>query len=210
MKANGKRFGWQYVYNHNPDSAHFKYVGAKSGTTPILSEAGKEYAGGNSLEGHIGEGSREGSHGEDAKKKQEELSPKVKKMAEMFGKSSSSAGMRIGGGRGASGAAPPSQFQQARKEKKLEQQTKNRNDARRQVTERSQEMIKEVMAAVAQQNGVNSQAIQAAQQALAQVAGASRGGGQPQLISTGGGGSNTGSIASILQSNLNPLRGLLR
>ena len=210
LKANGKRFGWQYVYNHNPDSAHFKYVGAKAGTTPILSEAGKEYAGGNSLEGHIGEGSREGSHGDDAKKKQEELSPKVKKMAEMFGKSSSSAGMRIGGGRGASGAAPPSQFQQARKEKKLEQQTKNRNDARRQVTERSQEMIKEVMAAVAQQNGVNSQAIQAAQQALAQVAGASRGGGQPQLISTGGGGSNTGSIASILQSNLNPLRGLLR
>ena len=210
LKANGKRFGWQYVYNHNPDSAHFKYVGAKSGTTPILSEAGKEYAGGNSLEGHIGEGSREGSHGDDAKKKQEELSPKVKKMAEMFGKSSSSAGMRIGGGRGASGSAPPSQFQQARKEKKLQQQTKNRNDARRQVTERSQEMIKEVMAAVAQQNGVNSQAIQAAQQALAQVAGASRGGGQPQLISTGGGGSNTGSIASILQSNLNPLRGLLR
>ena len=210
LKANGKRFGWQYVYNHNPDSAHFKYVGAKSGTTPILSEAGKEYAGGNSLEGHIGEGSREGSHGEDAKKKQEELSPKVKKMAEMFGKSSSSAGMRIGGGRGASGAAPPSQFQQARKEKKLEQQTKNRNDARRQVTERSQEMIKEVMAAVAQQNGVNSQAIQAAQQALAQVAGASRGGGQPQLISTGGGGSNLGSIASTLQSTLNPLRGLLR
>ena len=210
LKANGKRFGWQYVYNHNPDSAHFKYVGAKSGTTPILSEAGKEYAGGNSLEGHIGEGSREGSHGEDAKKKQEELSPKVKKMAEMFGKSSSSAGMRIGGGRGASGSAPPSQFQQARKEKKLEQQTKNRNDARRQVTERSQEMIKEVMAAVAQQNGVNSQAIQAAQQALAQVAGASRGGGQPQLISTGGGGSNIGSIASTLQSTLNPLRGLLR
>ena len=210
LKANGKRFGWQYVYNHNPDSAHFKYVGAKAGTTPILSEAGKEYAGGNSLHGHIGEGSREGSHGEDAKKKQEELSPKVKKMAEMFGKSSSSAGMRIGGGRGASGAAPPSQFQQARKEKRLEQQTKERNNARRQVAERSQEMIKEVMAAVAQQNGVNSQAIQAAQQALSQVASAASGGGQPQLISQGGGGSNSGSIASILQSTLNPLRGLLR
>ena len=210
LKANGKRYGWQYVYNHNPDSAHFKYVGAKAGTTPILSEAGKEYAGGNSLEGHIGEGSREGSHGEDAKKKQEELSPKVKKMAEMFGKSSSSAGMRIGGGRGASGAAPPSQFQQARKEKRLQQQTKERNDARRQVTERSQEMIKEVMAAVAQQNGVNSQAIQAAQQALSQVASAASGGGQPQLISQGGGGSNIGSIASTLQSTLNPLRGLLR
>ncbi len=70
-------------------------------------------------------------------------------------------------------------------------------------------MIKEVMAAVAQQNGVNSQAIQAAQQALAQVASASRGGGQPQLISQGGGGSNIGSIASTLQSTLNPLRGIL-
>ena len=64
LKANGKRYGWQYVYNHNPDSAHFKYVGAKAGSTPILSEPGKDYAGGNSLEGHIGEGSREGSHGE--------------------------------------------------------------------------------------------------------------------------------------------------
>ena len=76
-----------------------------------------------------------------------------------------------------------------RKEKKLEQQTKNRNDARRQVTERSQEMIKEVMAAVAQQNGVNSQAIQAAQQAISSIAGASSGGGTPQMISTSGGGS---------------------
>ena len=70
-------------------------------------------------------------------------------------------------------------------------------------------MIKEVMAAVAQQNGVNSQAIQAAHQALSQVASASRGGGQPQLVSSGGG-SNIGSIASTLQSTLNPLRGLLR
>ena len=127
----------------------------------------------------------------------------------MFGKSSSSKGMRIGGGRGASGSAPASQFQQARKEKKLEQQTKNRNDARRQVTERSQEMIKEVMAAVAQQNGVNSQAIQAAQQAISSIAGASSGGGTPQMISTSGGGS-VSTIANALQSTLNPLRGLLR
>ena len=29
--------------------------------TPILSEPGKEYAGGNSLHGHIGEGAREGA-----------------------------------------------------------------------------------------------------------------------------------------------------
>jgi len=151
-----------------------------------------------------------GSGDMSSKKKKKELSPEVKRMADMFGKSSSSAGMRIGGGRGKSGSAPASQFQEKRQKKRLENQTKERNNARRQVSERSQEMIKEVMAAVAQQNGVNSQAIQAAQQALSQVASASSGGGQPQLISTGGGGSNLGSIASTLQSTLNPLRGLLR
>ena len=72
-------------------------------------------------------------------------------------------------------------------------------------------MIKEVMAAVAQQNGVNSQAIQAAQQAIASIASQSAGGGTPQMISqSGGGGGSVSSIASALQSTLNPLRGLLR
>ena len=84
---------------------------------------------------------------------------------------------------------------------------RDRNDARRQVTERSQEMIKEVMAAVAQQNGVNSQAIQAAHQALAAVAG-QQGGAQPQLIPSSSGG--VGSIASTLQSGWSNLRGLIR
>ena len=64
------------------------------------------------------------------------------------------------------------------------------------------------MAAVAQQNGVNSQAIQAANTALAAVAGQQGGGSQPQLIPSSSGGA--GSIASTLQSTLNPLRGLLR
>ena len=88
--------------------------------------------------------------------------------------------------------------------------TKERNNARRQVAERSQEMIKEVMAAVAQQNGVNSQAIQAAQQAISSMASQSAGGGTPQMISSGGGGGGGSSIASTLNSTLNPLRGLLR
>ena len=210
LKANGKRFGWQYVYNHNPDSAHFKYVGAKAGTTPILSEPGKDYAGGNSLHGHIGEGAREGGRSDGGKGITDaDLTSKKNgkgNLFDLFGNQERGAGKNKspfpGGDRSA-------QFQQARQQTRLEQQTKERNNARRQVAERSQEMIKEVMAAVAQQNGVNSQAIQAAQQALAQVASASRGGGQPQLISSGGG-SNIGSIASTLQSTLNPLRGLLR
>ena len=206
LKANGKRFGWQYVYNHNPDSAHFKYVGAKAGSTPILSEPGKDYAGGNSLEGHIGEGSREGSREDDTKNKKSDkvARKKGKSMLDMFGKASSSKGMTIGGQRG---GVPASQFQEKREKQKLANQTKERNQARQQVTEKSQEMIKEVMAAVAQQNGVNSQAIQAAQQALASVAGQT-GAGNPTMIPSSS--SGIGSIASTLQSTLNPLRGLLR
>ena len=124
----------------------------------------------------------------------------------MFGKASSSKGMTIGGQRG---GTPASQFQEKRQKQRLANQTKERNQARQQVTEKSQEMIKEVMAAVAQQNGVNSQAIQAAQQAISSIAGASSGGGTPQMISTSGGGS-VSTIANALQSTLNPLRGLLR
>ena len=208
LKANGKRFGWQYVYNHNPDSAHFKYVGAKAGSTPILSEPGKDYASGNSLEGHIGEGDREGSRGDKNKDNKQDKVAKKKgqSMLDMFGKASSSKGMTIGGQRG---GTPASQFQEKRQKQRLANQTKERNQARQQVTEKSQEMIKEVMAAVAQQNGVNSQAIQAAQQAISSIAGASSGGGTPQMISTSGGGS-VSTIANALQSTLNPLRGLLR
>ena len=209
LKANGRRFGWQYVYNHNPDSAHFKYVGAKSGTTPILSEAGKNYAGGNSLQGHIGEGAREGSRGGSLRRGNNETSPEKKRTGflDMFGKASSSTASE-NRGTGGLGADRSAQFQQARQQKRLENQTKERNNARRQVTERSQEMIKEVMAAVAQQNGGNSQAIQQAQTALASVAGQVSGGGQPQMIPSSS--SAVGSIASTLQSTLNPLRGLLR
>ena len=113
-----------------------------------------------------------------------------------------------GGGKGAiPGGDRSTQFQQARQQTRLENQTKERNNARRQVAERSQEMIKEVMAAVAQQNGVNSQAIQAAQQALASVAGQT-GAGNPTMIPSSS--SGIGSIASTLQSTLNPLRGLVR
>ena len=207
MKANGKRYGWQYVYNHNPDSAHFKYIGAKAGTTPILSEPGKEYAGGNSLHGHIGEGAREGGR-EGTSKGIADADLTSKKngkgnLFDLFGNQREVKNKNPfpGGDRSA-------QFQQARQQTRLENQTKERNNARRMVAERSQEMIKEVMAAVAQQNGVNSQAIQAAHQALASVAGQTQAG-NPTVIS-GGGGSSAGSIASTLQSSWNNMRGLVR
>ena len=33
MRQHGKKYGWQYVYNHGPGSAHFKYVGTGAGDT---------------------------------------------------------------------------------------------------------------------------------------------------------------------------------
>jgi len=145
-----------------------------------------------------------GSGNMSAKKKNKEESSGVK--SNWFAKGAGLPGMS--NAQGATGVGGRSaQFQQRRHDQKLQQQTKERNQARRQIAERSQEMIKEVMAAVAQQNGVNSQAIQAAHQALASVAGQT-GGNQPQLIPSSS--SSAGSIASTLQSSLNPMRGLLR
>ena len=42
MRENGHKFGWRYVYNHGPGSAHFKYVGPGAGTTPKLAPPGNK------------------------------------------------------------------------------------------------------------------------------------------------------------------------
>ncbi len=42
MRENGRKFGWEYVYNHGPGSAHFKYVGPGAGTTPKLAPPGNK------------------------------------------------------------------------------------------------------------------------------------------------------------------------
>ena len=44
MKRNGSKYGWRYVYNHNSQSAHFKYVGPGAGSTPKLSSPGSRPA----------------------------------------------------------------------------------------------------------------------------------------------------------------------
>ena len=122
----------------------------------------------------------------------------------MGGEASSSTGTRIGAG---GTSAPESKFQAAKESRDLERQTQQRNDARRQINERSHEMIQAALSAVAQQNGVNSQAIQAAQAAVQMAMNS----GQPNTpIPVGGGSAPTKSIASSLMSTLNPLRGILK
>ena len=117
---------------------------------------------------------------------------------------SSATGLTIGG---APGQMPASKFQAANESRELEQQTEQRNNARRQITEKSQEMIQTALSAIAQQNGVNSQAIQAAQTAVQMAM--SQSSNQPMMVG-GGGSAPQKSIASTLSSSLNPLKGILK
>ena len=124
---------------------------------------------------------------------------------------SSATGLTIGG---APGQMPSSKFQAAKESRDLEQQTEQRNAARRQITEKSQEMVQSALAAIAQQNGVNSQAIQAAQTAVQMAM--SQASNQPMVLSGGAGGGSGGpggvgkTIAAGLASSLNPLKGILK
>ena len=124
---------------------------------------------------------------------------------------SSATGLTIGG---APGQMPASKFQAAKESRELEQQTEQRNAARRQITEKSQEMVQSALAAIAQQNGVNSQAIQAAQTAVQMAM--SQASNQPMVLSGGAGGGSGGpggvgkTIAAGLASSLNPLKGILK
>ena len=134
------------------------------------------------------------------------LSEKAKSLIAQItgGKASSSKGLTIGG---APGALPASKFQAAGENKELEKQTDDRNKARRQITEKSQSMIQTALAAIAQQNGVNSQAVKAAQTAVQMAMEQSNN--QPMMVG-GGGSAPQKSIASTLSSTLNPLRGILK
>ena len=134
------------------------------------------------------------------------LSEKAKSLIAQItgGKASSSKGLTIGG---APGALPASKFQAAGENKELEKQTDDRNKARRQITEKSQSMIQTALAAIAQQNGVNSQAVKAAQTAVQMAMEQSNN--QPMMVG-GGGSAPQKSIASTLSSSLNPLRGILK
>ena len=70
-------------------------------------------------------------------------------------------------------------------------------------------MIKTVVSAIAEQNGVNSQAIAAATQAI-QVAIGENANANVPIVAGGSSSMRSRSVASSLGSNLNLLRGILR
>ena len=188
---------------------HFFNTAGNKGVKTMLAEIENGGTGGGPGAGDYG--SNTGGRGSvdfsmDKSRDKTPLSEKAKSLIAQItgGKASSSTGLTIGG---APGALPASKFQATEPSTELEKQTDERNKARQQITERSQSMIQTALAAIAQQNGVNSQAIRAAQTAVQMAMGQSNN--QPQLVG-GGGSAPQKSVASTLSSTLNPLRGILK
>ena len=189
---------------------HFFNTAGNKGVKTMLAEIENGGTGGGPGAGDYG--SNTGNRGSvdfsmDKSKAKTPLSEKAKSLIAQItgGKASSSTGLTIGG---APGALPASKFQATdQPSTELEKQTDERNKARRAITEKSQSMIQTALAAIAQQNGVNSQAVKAAQTAVQMAMEQSNN--QPMMVG-GGGSAPQKSIASSLSSSLNPLRGILK
>jgi spore germination cell wall hydrolase CwlJ-like protein len=189
---------------------HFFNTAGNKGVKTMLAEIENGGTGGGPGAGDYGSNTGDrGSvdFGMDKSKAKTPLSEKAKSLIAQItgGKASSSTGLTIGG---APGALPASKFQATdQPSTELEKQTDERNKARRAITEKSQSMIQTALAAIAQQNGVNSQAVKAAQAAVHMAMEQSNN--QPMMVG-GGGSAPQKSIASTLSSTLNPLRGILK
>tara|TARA_B100002019_G_scaffold285305_1_gene294092 strand:+ start:469 stop:3243 length:2775 start_codon:yes stop_codon:yes gene_type:complete len=86
--------------------------------------------------------------------------------------------------------------------------TKERNDARSKISEKTQSMMNEVITKVSAANAQNAQVVKQAQQGVQQAAQQGGGGGQQQMMPSGG--KPKESAASRLGSQINPLKQLLR
>ena len=209
MRQHGKKYGWQYVYNHGPGSAHFKYVGTGAGDTPKLGSPGQKPSVGQAppRENTTVPSSQGGGLGG------------------IFGAPARSTNERGAGGNfgGPSNADRISQLKKKKEEALLKRQTEERNQARRAVQERSQEMINAAMAAIAESNGINQNAIQQAAASVQRIMSQAQnrppimvsGGGSATSLGQGmkhsGGGSarSFGSTANKLKSHVNTLKGIL-
>jgi len=190
---------------------HFFNTAGNASVKTHIAEIEKGGTGGGHGAGDYGSSSGRGgaSFDMDSGKPRTPLSARAKSIITSItgGKASSATGLRIGAG---GNSAPESKFlppSTGTNQSSIQSQTDERNNARNTITEKSQQMIQTALSAIAQQNGVNSQAIQAAKQAV-QVVMSSSNNNQPMMV--GGGSSPTKSIASTLQSTLNPLRGILK
>ena len=213
MRKYGAKYGWKFVYSYGNGGAHFKYVGPGAGQTPILGKPGSDATKGKTGGGPLGsivpfthnrntansfgDGSRGGGG------------------SGMNASPGGSGSQRLGGGRRRGGIG---NVQKNMEESKVKSQTEQRNQARREITARSQQMVADEIAAVNSSNSSTASIISRAFDAVRSAQGASSGG--SIMVSGGGGGGGGGgsssfggfarTAVSVLNSFNNPLRGMFR
>ena len=195
IRKNGDQYGWKYLKGKG-GKHQFQYVGPGSRSRTKLAPHGSTGGGfswGMGKHGLLGPASSSSSIEKDS-------------------------GARGGGG---GGGSPAQISAQKREQKDLEKHSKARDYARREIMERTQEMMKQVMGQVNVSNSENRQAVSSATQLIQQLMGMSGGGSRTTRYIPGGGqgggrGTESGfgavlrTTATVLNSFNNPLRGLFK
>ena len=235
MKKNGSKYGWKYVYNHGPGSAHFKYVGPGAGSTPKLGPPGKTpkvqaSSSSTSASSANANASSANSNSTSGEKRKTNLTnilggkprkpPTINEYYAPHGDQHEQT----------RNLAPQTKAAKDGSSSALTKATEQRNKARQSASEKSSQMIKAAMEAVTSANGNTNQVLAQAQTALQQAMQMGQGNrAQPQVVpgfasaagsaaSAGaralGAGSRgagiAGSVVSSLASNINPLSGIFR
>ncbi|AOO00318.1 hypothetical protein RW020113_013 [Synechococcus phage S-RIM2] len=196
MRKNGRKYGWQYVYNHGPGSAHFKYVGPGAGSTPKLGPPGSKPKVGPSVTG--GSSSSTSTHSSGTR---EETKKKVTLADIMGGRSTRPVPLEN---------YKTGNINSHGDDRSIIDATEERNRARQRANEKSSQMVQAAIEAVRLSNTSNEQIIMQAQQGIQQAMQMGSGNSQPQVIPTGGGRGAVKSVVSSLASSINPLRGIFK
>ena len=220
MLKNGIKYGWKYKYSHGPGSGHYDYVGVGSGSTPILSPfGGRSFA--VAKPGRDPGGVRPGvttSGSSDFLKVLDGINFS-KGMEAAFGRFAPmernqglmDAFGSMMGGQGATLSKPF--FSTRRSSNNYEEQarirrvTEQRNQARREINNKTNEIVQMALAAVESSNGSNRQFISIAEQGIRQLLGAQAGGGTFANVQ-GTTGTVLRTAVAVLNSFNNPLRGI--
>lgn len=239
MKKNGSKYGWRYVYNHGPGSAHFKYVGPGAGSTPKLGPPGKApkvqaSSSSTSASSANANASSADSNSTSGEKRKTNLTnimnPGIFKPKQIQEHYTPHGDQHEQTEQIQRNLAPQTKAAKDGSSSALTKATEQRNRARQSASEKSSQMIKAAMEAVTSANGNTNQVLAQAQTALQQAMQMGQGNrAQPQVVpgfasvagsaaSAGaralGAGSRgagiAGSVVSSLASNINPLSGIFR
>lgn len=239
MKKNGSKYGWRYVYNHGPGSAHFKYVGPGAGSTPKLGPPGKApkvQASSSSTSASSTNANASSAHSNSTSGEKRKtnltniMNPGIFKPKQIQEHYAPHGDQHEQTEQIQRNLAPQTKASQDGSSSALTKATAQRNKARQAASQKSSQMIKAAMEAVNSANGNTNQVLAQAQTALQQAMQAGQGNrAEPQVVpgfasaagsaaSAGarslGAGSRgagiAGSVVSSLASNINPLSGIFR